>query len=252
MKAYLEKIGKFEWLDDFVYISRQPLEDMGYQVIGFDGSDMNKFSAYDFQKSDIVVGSVEATMAFFEKMQIPIPKYLGYPESIRKYLGRNILELKFADIYDSKQSFPLFVKPANDVKKFTGRIIKDRPELDSFKKSENIQDDEMVYVSTPVDIISEYRCFIHYGVLKGIQWYRGDFSRFPNVEIIHSIIKDYKGANVAYTIDIGILKDGDNILIEVNDLWAIGSYGLLGQIYAGMVVDRFRQIMKLDTYSVNL
>ena len=39
MKAFLGKINN-EWLDDFVYMSRFPLEERGYKVIPFDEDDM--------------------------------------------------------------------------------------------------------------------------------------------------------------------------------------------------------------------
>ena len=37
MRAFLEKIQN-EWLDDFVYASKQPLINLGIDVIPFDGN----------------------------------------------------------------------------------------------------------------------------------------------------------------------------------------------------------------------
>jgi hypothetical protein len=250
MKAYLEKIGPKEWLDDFVYISRQPLEDLGYEISAFDGSDTSKLWQTDFERQDILIGSVESTIIFFQLMNVPIPGYIGYPDCIRKYLGREIRKTKFMNIQAEIQTlpceYPFFIKPADDVKKFTGCVIEKKSEIDTLEKFENIEDEDIVYISEVLDIISEYRCFVHRGVLKGIQWYKGDFCKFPEVELIKNIIKDYKNAPVAYTIDIGILSNGSNILVEINDFWAIGSYGLSGKIYARMAADRFRQIMKSE------
>ena len=114
----------------------------------------------------------------------------------------------------------------------------------------------MLYVSEPIDIISEYRCFVHKGVLKGIKWYAGDITEFPHINIIQEMISRYKDAPVAYTLDVGVIKneevmlevlgcdDTTTALIEVNDFWAIGSYGVSGKIYVPMLIDRFKQICK--------
>ena len=58
MKAYLEKCGN-EWLDDFVYSSVGPLNDLGIEVIPFDGSRLPTFfMSTSFCKDDILIGSV--------------------------------------------------------------------------------------------------------------------------------------------------------------------------------------------------
>jgi hypothetical protein len=56
------------------------------------------------------------------------------------------------------------------------------------------------------------------------------------------MIKDYKSANVAYTLDVGITDDGSTKLVEVNDMWAIGSYGFNAKDYVRMTIDRFQEI----------
>ena len=65
MRAYLEKIDK-EWLDDFVYISKYPLQSMGYEIVPFNGEDSDSLYRFSIDpSSDICIGSVEATTTFF-------------------------------------------------------------------------------------------------------------------------------------------------------------------------------------------
>jgi len=43
--------------------------------------------------------------------------------------------------------------------------------------------------------------------------------------------REYKESPVAYTLDVGV-NNGQTSLVEVNDMWAIGSYGFDSKIYA--------------------
>lgn len=256
-RAFLEKIEK-EWLDDFVYICRQPLVDLGFDVVSFDGTNLKSLEALNPTRNDMVVGSVEATSLFFNLVGIETPEYIGYPECLQNYLKRSILKTTIKDLktkphiqpFDLKtKSHSYFIKPTTGVKRFTGSVIRNIKNLENLISFDSLHDDEEVYVSDLISIESEYRCFVHDGKLKGIQHYSGDFKKFPNINMIEFMIIDYEGSRespISYTLDVGILSNGSTALIEVNDMWAIGSYGLSGKIYARMAVDRFYQITNKD------
>jgi hypothetical protein len=98
-----------------------------------------------------------------------------------------------------------------------------------------------------VNIVSEYRCFVHKNELVGIKHYSGDFNKFPDIFTIECMIqKYYDESPVSYTLDVGLIQVGkglyETILIEINDFWAIGGYGLDGRTYVRMLIDRFQQI----------
>jgi hypothetical protein len=111
--------------------------------------------------------------------------------------------------------------------------------IETLKFFDKIDDEYLVYKQDMVDIASEYRCFVHKGILKGIKHYSGDFTLFPDINLVNEIISSYDNQPISYTIDIGILDNGKNILIEINDFFAIGSYGLDPKIYVRMLIDRF-------------
>lgn len=241
MKAYLEKVNN-EWLDDFVYISRYPLENMGFDIISFDGNDFcDNLIKFNFTKDDIMIGSVESTVKFFNFLNIKIPEYIGYPKELSKYYNRNIELIFFKDL---KNDFPYFIKPAKEIKLFTGDIISNKNSINFLKDFYDVKNDTLLYKSNIIDIDSEYRCFVFKNELKGIQFYNGDFKLYPNIDIINNIIKDYKNPNVAYTLDVGINNKKDTFLIEINDMWAIGSYGFNSKLYTKMCVHRMREIIK--------
>jgi hypothetical protein len=242
MKAFLEKHGN-EWFDDFVYVSREPLKQLGFDIVGFDGFDLDAFfDRQPIDEDDIMIGSVEATTRFFKELGIEVPTYLGYPEDLRMYLGRGMEECRIGDI---TRDYPYFIKPSIDVKLFTGEVIESEKSMEFLKVycGDGISDDTMVYVSPVIDIDSEFRCFVFEGELRGIQYYQGDFTKLPSVSTIKSMVRDWEDAPIAYTLDVGV-RGFQTMLVEVNDMWAIGSYGFNSKQYALMCVRRMRQIIK--------
>lgn len=240
-KAYLEQIGG-QWLDDFVYMSQEPLKRMDFEIVPFDGDDMENTLTcrpLDIEK-DVCIGSVQATTEFLKACGIDVPEYLGYPKELQPFLGRRIIETVFEDVH--RHEYPVFIKPAKGVKKFTGCLIEHGGQLGMLRDFDKVEDFDPVYLSQPVDFVSEYRCFVHEGELKGIQFYLGDFRVFPNVSVIDAMINEYTQANCAYTLDVGVTKGGATLLVEVNDMWAIGSYGFDARTYALMCVRRMREI----------
>jgi hypothetical protein len=241
--AYLEKIGG-EWLDDFVYISKEPLKALGFEIRAFDGNAMeHTLTNLDLDiKYDIIIGSVEATNVFFKACGIETPKYLGYPSELKIFLARYLDDCKFGDLKKIFK-YPYFIKPMNDVKLFTGEVITTDEQLSYLNEYGGVSYETEVFVSAVLPpIASEYRCFVHEDRLVGIQYYLGDFSKYPNVEMIHDMIRCYKTSNCAYTLDIGVLENGSTVLIEINDMWAIGSYGMDAKTYSLMCVRRMREI----------
>jgi len=48
---------------------------------------------------------------------------------------------------------------------------------------------------------------------------------------------------IAYSIDVGILESGETILVECNDGFALGNYGVPARRYAEMHRDRWYQMV---------
>lgn len=241
MKAFLETLGG-EYLDDFVYCSVLPLKDLGYTIVKFDGANLeNTLLNKHVTFSDIIIGSVEATAAFFKMLNIEEPQYLGYPKELEQYLGRTISKITLEEC--KQWDCPFFIKPADKVKLFTGSIIEKESTINFLKEFCKTPGDSLVYLSDLVKIKSEYRVFVHKGEIKGIQFYLGDFKTFPNIETIEEMVKTYTSSPIAYTLDVGVTEENQTILIEVNDFWAIGSYGFDAKIYVKMIITRFQQII---------
>ena len=73
--------------------------------------------------------------------------------------------------------------------------------------------------------------------------YKGDFKIQPNFNIIERCIEDYKNKPAAFTIDFGVTDDGRTLLIEVNDGYAFGTYGLSPLNVAKMLSARWSEMV---------
>ena len=253
MRAFLEKEEK-QYFDDYVFCARTPLINLGVEVVDFDGNgDLSAiFDRHNVNPNDIVFGSVQACEMFFFKCYHDIPKYIGYPKSLELFYGRRITETKAGLL---PKEYPYFVKPRDGVKAFTGSLVENDAQL-KILMDYDVKDkyDYPLYMSEPVKFFSEFRCFVHKGKLEGIQHYAGDFRIFPSVERIQLMIDLYENPNIAYTLDVGLVESGygrekyETVLVEVNDMWAIGSYGFDAKKYVRMTIDRFLEISKTSKH----
>jgi hypothetical protein len=245
-EAFLEKING-EWLDDFVYISKQPLIDMGYNIVPYDGDDLENTLVMrnPDPNTDICIGSVQGTVKFFQACGVDTPKYIGYPDQLKKYLGRKIEETTFGNL---GRDFPYFVKPSNEVKMFTGDIVSNDRHLEYLVSFDGCKEQTPVIKSEVVEFITEYRAFVSYGKIYGIKHYKGDFLKFIDASVLDKMVDDFTDCPSAFTLDIGLTEDGRTLLVEVNDMWAIGSYGMDGREYALLCARRMKEILRSNNF----
>lgn len=146
----------------------------------------------------------------------------------------------------------LFIKPV-EIKLFTGLV------LDGciYSCLKNLPDDTKVMAYEPFKypVVSEWRLYVHNGKIVDSRNYSGDFTLHPSYAYANSVIRELAPVNpdapskfkfpCAYTIDIGILKPHEeNVVVELNDLWAIGNYGMPNDLYLRLLTDRYFEIMK--------
>ena len=92
--------------------------------------------------------------------------------------------------------------------------------------------------------ISEWRLYVHNDKLIDARNYSGEFIVSPDYEYAMTIITNNKGKfPCAYTVDIAVLENKQNVVVEFNDMWAIGNYGIPNDIYLRILKDRYFQIV---------
>jgi len=218
-------------------------EYLGYDVVGFTLEDVMSGKMDYRASSNPFVGSIDGmTMLFKNIGKYPTP--IDFPESIVSsgLLNRKVVTMKLNDFVDAfkRTQKPMFVKPVQ-TKLFDGALISKEEHL-SYLKLENCD----VLVCEPIEILSEHRVYVHNRKAVYSCNYSGDFRINPNFEYVDKLIEVYKEQPISYTIDVAVLKDGSMTVIEFNDFWAIGSYGLYCINYAQMLLERYCEIVSIE------
>ena len=171
---------------------------------------------YEKDSNDIVpIGSVEFVLDFLNRYyNINNVKPLNIPQELRKpeYLKRWIVEKTTDWDTINAGNISFFVKDNSKIKGWTNIVEPNR----SYPPGDYL-------ISELIDIDSEWRAFVFNKELVGLQNYSGNFTMFPNVELIKEMIKDYNN-NGSYTLDVGI-NDKGTFVIECHDLFSCGLYG---------------------------
>jgi hypothetical protein len=198
----------------------------------------------ELRRDTLVVGSVRCVHAALQQLGVSIPKACDLPESLASYRGRRIWTSDWGTIHReflAGRTEPIFVKPLDDVKAFVGYVLRTRADLEP---TMSCPAHMKLLVSEVVEFVSEWRSYVLRGEVIGVGHYKGDPLRFPDPEVIRSAVKDFQAESpVAYGLDFGITAAGRSLLIEVNDGYAIGSYGLPAPKLAEMYEARWLELV---------
>jgi hypothetical protein len=213
---------------------------LGYDIVGFTLEDILSGKMDIKSEQNPFIGSIDGMTILFNNVN-KYPEPIDFPESIINsgLLNREIVSMKLNDFVDSfkRTKKPMFVKPVQ-TKLFDGALISKEENL-SYLRLENCD----VLVCEPIEILSEHRVYVHNKKAIYSCNYCGNFRINPNFDYIDKLIEAYKNQPISYTIDVAVLKDGSMTVIEFNDFWAIGGYGLYCVDYAQMLHDRYFEII---------
>lgn len=197
--------------------------------------------APELARDTLVYAGVPYTIAAWNLLGIPVPEVLDYPSSLANYFGRTITQSTLGELRFRKSSVPVFVKPMKGTKLFNGFIytgsIEDQIRLNTF------EGDTPIWVSDVVEFVSEYRVLVHQGLVFACRHYKGDCSTFPDMDLARAATHEFLNAPVGYSLDLGVTQDGRTLLVEVNDAWALGSYGTPPIPYTEMILNRWKEIV---------
>lgn len=187
----------------------------------------------------VAVGGTRFIRTAFTHLGVSQPPVHNPHIHLPDYVGRDMCEAKFREIRELT-NFPFFIKPSDHYKLFTGFVVNSQQDLSRI----NIDYDTNLILSECVEFVSEYRCFVLNGHIVDMRKYKGDFSVFPNLSIIENAVRDYKQQPAAYAIDFGVTRDGRTLLVEMNDGFALGAYGLDKTLYCKILQTRWDEILK--------
>ncbi len=221
--------------------------------------DVRKFAYHEieslpFGDDVIVVCGVEGTRKYLAANGIADIPPFNIPDQLNKleYLGRTI-EVMTAEKFLATAKAPIFVKPHSVVKQFMSGTFEHMSTVAGEFEEKGVKPEDLVLTSTVVDFLSEYRCFISNGKIYDIRHYQGSCRVFPDISVIDKMIKDFTDAPLAYTLDVGVVEEASygvyqklhkTYLVEAQDMWSIGEYGLDAKTYALLLHRRWQQIIK--------
>ena len=207
-------------------------QDLPYKLISYD--EIEKYS--NLIKTNLFVGSTEFMSKVFS--------FMNKSPKVPKNSNRScrILTLKQAKEFSKERS--IFIKPTK-IKLFTGFVL----DQYSYNCINILPDNTEVMVYDPFieSISSEWRLYINNNKIVDARNYAGDFMITPDWNYAKQVLEENRSNfPISYTIDIGILKSGKNEVIEFNDMWAIGNYGIPNDLYIRLLKDRYWEIIRHD------
>jgi hypothetical protein len=171
-----------------------------------------------------------------------------YPASLQPLLKRRIWTSSLREeLLKSETGFQsVFVKPKDDLKRFTGFVIQERGDL---YKAGGASRSLPVFCSEVVSWRSEFRIFVTNGAIVGMKYYASDGALLPDEGLIKNAIQTLERSGEAtkgYGIDFGVLENGETAMVEWNDGYSLGSYGLAGDVYTDLLIARWEELMGND------
>lgn len=233
MKVYVQSYKNGIPHNHNFYNAYEGFFQMGFEIVMF--SDFEELK--ESQLEDVVVGYVGTVRERLFDFGIITPE-IDYPDSISKYLGRKVWRSTINTINSNPDLWNVFVKPVED-KKFAGVVVRSPKDLIGCG---TYGTDVDVLCSEILDIRAEWRAFVRYGKILGVKPYKGDWRIHYDSKIIETAINEYTDAPKGYAIDFGVTADGKTVLIEVNDGYALGSYGLMEIDYAKLLSARWAEL----------
>jgi hypothetical protein len=165
-----------------------------------------------------------------------------YPSCFNELYKRKI-EIK--EVKDLSHSFPYFVKPCSNDKKFDGFVFERPSDIEYIKKCVD-NESYVVYVCDKVTFVREFRIFLSHDKVYGIQEYtefissQSNSNIKPPEKIINQIIKlNSLGFCV---VDIGLTHENEWIIVEVNPPFSISSYDFDIDIYVKYCINAWKSL----------
>lgn len=211
---------------------------LGVETVPFEAAELETLQ---LDRETMVCGYVGIVHRALERIGVALPGLHPAPPSLEAFYGRSIRATTLGEVRSIEA--PIFVKPLSQHKAFTGHVR--RGELDDLNRTAHLEDDFDVLVSDVVDFVSEWRCFVLRGQCVGAKPYAGDVrATSPDWRVLDGAIAALgKALPAGCSIDLGVTRDGRTLVVEMNDGYALGSYGLAAVPYAQLLEARWVEMV---------
>lgn len=222
MKAYIQTNKNGDYYNVNAFIAAEGFETLGFEVIKYHEVEEVKHK----DKEAIFVGGISNIKKRLKYLGIDKQNQEDYPKELQAFFNRKIWKSTLKTIIKN-EAYGIFIKPT-ETKFFQGKVIREFRDFIGLNYDEEVE----IWCSEVVEILTEWRCFIRYGKLLDVRYYKGYWNNKLDINLVNTAIEQYTNQPAAYSLDFGIGKDGKYYLIEVNDGYSMGSYGMLPVPYA--------------------
>ena len=186
-------------------------------------------------------GRMSTQHKIWDNLGIIDPKITYYPDHLQPLLNRNVRVSTIGETKKLIEKTTLFVKPHwTNRKQFCGCVISN---WESYVLNE--PDDTMVVMDEPTQFSSEWRLFVHTGLVISVGHYAGKLHIVPPTEDIEKLTIQSKDIPRTYCADFGFnVHANEWQLIEVNDVMYAGTYGIHPKTYASMLEARWAELTR--------
>ena len=104
---------------------------------------------------------------------------------------------------------------------------------------------EEVWCSEVVSWVSEWRLYVAGGRVLHAGHYDGNPDVKPSPDVVEEalgLISAQDGCPSSYALDLGVLGNGETALVEVNDGYGIGAYGIDAELYYSFLKARWDEL----------
>ncbi len=250
-KAYIQTYGNGKMEPEHRGIQRV-LESRNIPVSLFTQKKVDR-RQLDLSPKCLVAGEASVIPKALKQLQLKPPSPNTYPEALRYMLKRNVWESTLKAVLHDLDVNPfhsgVFVKPRDSAKKFTGCVLNSMSDQ-YLLKGASLQ--TPVWCAETVHWLTEYRVFVVNAHIAGIRHYWGDEHISLNLNEVEEAIRRFEVSperTNGYGIDFGVLQNGETALIEWNDGYALGSYGLDDSLYTDLIIARWEELMQNAGFS---
>ena len=250
MRVLVQQVPKGHPSHDSFERSEYLFWERGYEVIRFSYEELNsgKFDQMLIHEASttIVRAGVGTVLLAIQRAGRTAPNIVDLPQDLWPYAARRIWESTLGEFrreaIDSEFDPPIHVKPLVHQKLFTGLVVSRFRDL---IPTAHLGDDVQILCQEALCFESEWRSYILRDKILQVCCYKGNPLLFPSPSIMQEAVTAFKERPIAFSLDWAVTASGATVLVEVNDGFSLGNYGLPGHLYTAMVEARWRQLMGL-------
>ncbi|MEM9069532.1 MAG: ATP-grasp domain-containing protein [Myxococcota bacterium] len=196
------------------------------------------------ERGDLVAGDLDVMRTAFRILGIDGPFLATYPKALRPRMGRGVWEATVSEVHSLVEARgPMFVKPLEDAKRFSGFVFGGRNDGFGFAgASQRLR----VLCSDVVSFAHEIRMYVVDGEVVASAAYAGT-PQSSLLPFANECIDELRGAGFlprGFAIDIGVLASGEVVVVECNEGFGLGLYpGVDFAAYTELICARWEELV---------